>query len=589
MHLLRPLAMSCLALLAALGSARAQNCQLQQVASFPAYNDPSGTVQVPVRIDDKLDTSLLLDTGAFMSLLGEHVVSELNLRETTTRVVSTDLRNNVSNRLVTPKLVQLGKLRASSPEFLVYNNTASDYEFGGLFGADFLSNYDLDIDFGQMKVSLFSQGHCDGKVVYWSDTYNVEPMTVTWDKHIFVDVKVNGNFIRAMIDTGSINSVLSKRAAAWLLGARRDADGNAPRGDEEARIETLEFAGITFRNTPIGIMSGNMPDGIGMILGMRQLRRLHLYIAYGERKLYATPLDQRDIDRQRENEQRVADCSTRDKDGIAPELLLARLFKSCEALLASTNELPQTRVWAFINRGYAHEHKGEYELALADEDQAIKLDPRSWSAYWTRGSTQIMKGAYADAVRDLGQAIAINPKYARLYIARGLSDAKLGDWQQAVVDYTRGVELAPRNADSVRRRGFALHMIGADDRAIADLDRAILLDPKMASAWNERCLVKAVGGALDKAADDCAEALRLEPQDAAAIDTRAFVRLQSGQLDLAIADYDAALARRPDNPASLYGRSRAKERKGDKDAAAADLAAALKLKPDIAERFARDP
>jgi hypothetical protein len=52
----------------------------------------------------------------------------------------------------------------------------------------------------------------------------------------------------------------------------------------------LDFGRVSVRNPPIAIFSDNFAKGLGsdLILGTDVLRHMHLYIAYGEKRLYIT-------------------------------------------------------------------------------------------------------------------------------------------------------------------------------------------------------------------------------------------------------------------------------------------------------------
>ena len=47
----------------------------------------------------------------------------------------------------------------------------------------------------------------------------------------------------------------------------------------------------------------------------------------------------------------------------------------------------------YINRGLAFLHKGEHDLAIADYDKAIELNPKYDGAYGTRGITYVLRVA----------------------------------------------------------------------------------------------------------------------------------------------------------------------------------------------------
>jgi hypothetical protein len=69
-----------------------------------------------------------------------------------------------------------------------------------------------------------------------------------------------------------------------------DALYNALNKKYDYPFKLLDFNGIAVSNPRLQIVSdGYLPKGIDMLVGVSILRRLHLYIAYGEEKLYITP------------------------------------------------------------------------------------------------------------------------------------------------------------------------------------------------------------------------------------------------------------------------------------------------------------
>ena len=56
--------------------------------------------------------------------------------------------------------------------------------------------------------------------------------------------------------------------------------------------------------------------------------------------------------------------------------------------------------------------------AIADFDEAIKLDPNDATAYNNRGSAKEKLGDYASASADFDQAIKLDPNNATAHIQR---------------------------------------------------------------------------------------------------------------------------------------------------------------------------
>ncbi len=64
-------------------------------------------------------------------------------------------------------------------------------------------------------------------------------------------------------------------------------------------------------------------------------------------------------------------------------------------------------------RGMAYDNLGQEDLAIADFDKAISLDPKVYAyAYLNnRGQAYFRKGEFALAVKDYDQAIRLKPDY----------------------------------------------------------------------------------------------------------------------------------------------------------------------------------
>jgi len=97
----------------------------------------------------------------------------------------------------------------------------------------------------------------------------------------------------------------------------------------------------------------------------------------------------------------------------------------------------------YTNRGVEYEKKREFDKAIADHDQAIKVDPKNPLAYNNRGNAYAAKQDFAHAVADYDAAIKLNPKYAEAYYNRGLAKRAKGDWAAGDVDIAQAKSLQP--------------------------------------------------------------------------------------------------------------------------------------------------
>ena len=78
---------------------------------------------------------------------------------------------------------------------------------------------------------------------------------------------------------------------------------------------------------------------------------------------------------------------------------------------------------AYANRGLAYGKKGDYDKAIADYTEAIRLNPNA-EAYSNRGLAYRKKGDYDKAIADSPRPSGPNPIKRQAYYNRGLAYKK---------------------------------------------------------------------------------------------------------------------------------------------------------------------
>ena len=242
---------------------------------------------------------------------------------------------------------------------------------------------------------------------------------------------------------------------------------------------------------------------------------------------------------------------------------------------------------ALMNRGSAYADQGNYSRAIADFDQAIRLNPQNGYAFYNRGNTYKAQGDSARAIVDFDQAIRLNPQFASAFANRGRTYHAKGDYARAIADYDQTIKLNPKAANAFYDRGSAYQSQGLYFRAIVDYDQAGLIDANNAGYQNARCWNRAlVNRELEVARAACDAALLLEPQDPDILDSRGLVGLKQGRFSDAWNDYDAAARLNANNASYLFGRGVAALRLGRTQAGQADIARATQIDVTIAQAYA---
>jgi tetratricopeptide (TPR) repeat protein len=232
------------------------------------------------------------------------------------------------------------------------------------------------------------------------------------------------------------------------------------------------------------------------------------------------------------------------------------VIAACTALIAMPQLDTKQRSLAFSNRAAGYQGKNDLDRALADANEAIKIDPTSAQAFFRRGDVYKNQNQNDLALQDLTEAIRLDPKVPVYFVDRSNIYATKHQY----------------------------------DLAIRDLDQALQLDPKdEIQAIVNRCNVLTFKGDFDAALADCRKGIEQHPHDYYAQSRLAFLYYRMNRVDDSIATYDAALAF-PDLDAYgkaflLYGRGLAKLKKGDQRGGEADMTAAKALSKDIALDF----
>lgn len=111
-------------------------------------------------------------------------------------------------------------------------------------------------------------------------------------------------------------------------------------------------------------------------------------------------------------------------------------------LLSKAIEAKPDYVKAYLYRAYIYgEEKKDYDLAIRDCDQVIKLDPKNAKAYSLLGAMYSLKENYYEALKNINKAILLNPNDIDAYHNRGVIYEEMGDQERARRDYEKAESL----------------------------------------------------------------------------------------------------------------------------------------------------
>jgi tetratricopeptide (TPR) repeat protein len=193
-------------------------------------------------------------------------------------------------------------------------------------------------------------------------------------------------------------------------------------------------------------------------------------------------------------------------------------------------------------RGAAYFNQERFDLALADFDRAIELDPSCAVAYTGRASILTDRGQFEEAMDAVNRAIQLNRRspFDAAYNNRAQIEVELGQIEQALVDFDAALDLEPHNAIILANRGRAFTKTGNFAAARKDLDRAIALEPTLYRAYQRRAKLHLETGELQAALTDVNETIRLRPNYALAHYTRSLILRRLGKVEEADGDLNEA-------------------------------------------------
>src|SRR5947207_1150477 len=120
-----------------------------------------------------------------------------------------------------------------------------------------------------------------------------------------------------------------------------------------------------------------------------------------------------------------------------------------KAAIADLNEsirlAPSSEAHTF--RGFAFKRLGEKDKAIAEFDEAIRLNPNDALAWRVRGATYASKADYAKTLADYTESIRVDPenpdsRHHRVVFRSACMDDQYRDGKQAIEDATKACEMS---------------------------------------------------------------------------------------------------------------------------------------------------
>ena len=502
------------------------------------------------------DVPLIVDSGAFFSMLTDAAAAQLNLRlQRLPRGMELQgLTGKIDAQMTTVDHLQLLKGDLPDTDFVVGGNEPGAGAMG-MMGRNMLSFTDTEYDLahGMIRFVFPSDGCAASNMAYWAGTTPVSEVVLLHEfrarlPSIRAYVELNGHKMPALFDTGASTAVTLYGAHQAGLDDAAMTPGGEVRGAGRGKARTwvapfdrVELGGEAVLHNRLEVADFDMADasmliGIDFFLSHRiyvSKKRSRMFFTYNGGPVFALNVGAAPA---AAASGAAADDATPTADGLARRGAAALSRHDAAGALADLDRacaMAPDNAGFFATRAQAHAQLRQFDATLADLDAALRLDPAQAAARLQRAYLRTARHEPERALADLAE-----------------------------LDRTLAPQ-SPLRADMVR----AYDELGRPAQVIAQADLWIAAHPHdigLEAAWNARCWARAeLDVDLDKALDDCDRAVDADARNASYLDSRAWAYLRLGKLKKSLADFDRGLALRPDGAWSLYGRGLARQGLGD--------------------------
>ncbi|PYK12325.1 MAG: hypothetical protein DME65_04345 [Verrucomicrobia bacterium] len=117
------------------------------------------------------------------------------------------------------------------------------------------------------------------------------------------------------------------------------------------------------------------------------------------------------------------------------------------------------------------------------------------AVYQQRGYAAATNQQFQDAINDYGEAIKLTPQDVRVYEQRAAVEMKLQDYDKALVDYSEVIKLKPNEVRYLNYRAYIYELKKDVKNSMADTDKVLKLDANNQEAKTRKTRLSAVAAA----------------------------------------------------------------------------------------------
>ena len=164
-------------------------------------------------------------------------------------------------------------------------------------------------------------------------------------------------------------------------------------------------------------------------------------------------------------------------------------------------------------KGDALYSKADFDGAIAEYREAMRLKPNAADAHGLRGLELEQEGDFDGAIAEYREMVRLRPNDARAHFGLGVNLGLKGDWDGEITEEREAIRLKPDKADAHFNLGLALGEKGDWDGAISECRMAIRLKADYAMAHDALGAALEQKGELQPALEEYLKAYELDPRN----------------------------------------------------------------------------
>ncbi len=260
----------------------------------------SNILLTPAILNDHA-TTMMLDTGGAVTLITRRAAGRLGLALQSTGRALNGVGGAQALYAFQAESFRIGQLHGTQLTLGVSDIGIGphDSEIDGIFGADFLSDYEIDFDLPESKVRLFKVvAGCDTPDAHLDGPLYRAPFatpTLSNDQRPHVRVVIGGIPLDAVVDSGAQRTAIYRNAADRLglrledlaAGRHYHAIGIGPEARDEVRVimAPIRIGEVTLSGLPVAVIDQRSDDNVDMLLGLDVLARVHVWLSFHSRTM----------------------------------------------------------------------------------------------------------------------------------------------------------------------------------------------------------------------------------------------------------------------------------------------------------------